>query len=203
MFCGMNAMVRYLVIILLTFLTHVSLKAQGVLALNNTSFKVQKIPLNFNDKKVFINPEKSPLTLIVFLSPECPLCKNYSLVLNNLYKKFKDTIQIVGVVPGKAYTSNEIQQFVTDYNVSFPTWIDSQKELSFYLKATITPEVVLIDKTGKLIYRGAIDDWVEELGQKKIKAEQHYLENAIIQYLQNKVIQIKQTRPIGCMINEF
>ena len=200
----MDGMVRYLtLLILFAFLTNVGLKAQGVSALGNASFQVQKIPLRFKDKKVFVKPDKSPLTVIVFLSPECPLCKNYSLVLNNLQEKYKETIQIVGVVPGKAYSSKEIQQFVTAYKVSFPTWTDPQKELSFYLKATVTPEVVMVDKRGLLIYRGAIDDWVEELGKKKIKAEQHYLENAIIQYLQNEDVTLKQTQPVGCLINEF
>ena len=61
----------------------------------------------------------------------------------------------------------------------------------------------MVNKSGKLIYRGAIDDWIEELGQKKIKAQQHYLQNAIIQYLQKEDIQLKQTRPVGCLINEF
>jgi hypothetical protein len=54
-----------------------------------------------------------------------------------------------------------------NYKLEIPVWIDLKKELSNYLQATVTPEVVLLNKKGELIYRGAIDDWVEKLGQKK------------------------------------
>ena len=164
---------------------------------------LQQIPLRAGSKKTFIETDRSPLTAVVFLSPECPLCKNYSLTLNQLTKKHGSTVRFYGVVPGKTYSPEAVRQFVDDYKISFPVLIDSQKEFSTRVEATVTPEVVVFRQSGDVVYRGAIDDWVQALGKKKQKPEQHYLEDAIARYLQNKEVLVKQTRPIGCLINEF
>ena len=81
--------------------------------------------------------------------------------------------------------------------------IDKEKVLSDYLKATVTPEVFLTNKTGQIVYSGAIDDWVTELGKKALQPQKHYLENAITQYLAGAPIQLSYTAAKGCLINEF
>jgi hypothetical protein len=162
-------------------------------------FSMEKV----NANKPFVSLDSATLNVFVFLSPECPLCKNYSLVLNRLTKKFSKEVAFYGIVPGRTYSKEDVQQFINEYTISFPVWIDLQKALSSYLKATVTPEVVMLTKTGQLVYRGAIDDWVQALGQKKAKAQKHYLEDAISRRLQKKEVPVKQTTPIGCLINEF
>lgn len=145
----------------------------------------------------------SPLNLFVFLSPECPLCKNYSVSLNRIQKQYEDDLNIIGIVPGKAYSTKEVKQYISDYKINFSVYIDSQKELTSYVKGTVTPEVILINSQGNLIYRGAIDDWVQELGKKKLKPQELYLETAISQYLKGESITQRSTIPKGCLINEF
>lgn len=165
---------------------------------------VQRFSLEgVNASTPFVSLDSAALTVFVFLSPECPLCKNYSLVLNALTKQFSNDVAFYGIVPGRAYSKSDVQKFIDDYTIRFPVWIDVQKELSSYVRATVTPEVVLLTKTGHLVYRGAIDDWVQALGQKKAKAQKHYLEEAISRRLQKKEVPVKQTTPIGCLINEF
>ena len=106
-----------------------------------------------------------PLNLFVFLSPECPLCKNYTAVLNKISRDFSvDSFVIIGIVSGKAYSPEEVNSFKKEYSVDFQLFIDKAKKLTNYLEATITPEVVLMSDKGRLIYRGAIDDWVTDLG---------------------------------------
>ncbi|MDQ3278130.1 MAG: redoxin domain-containing protein [Bacteroidota bacterium] len=168
-----------------------------------TTLKVQEYALQSNDEKAYIQLGKTPLTVLVFLSPECPLCKNYSLVLNRLQETFGSQVRFYGIVPGRTYSTSDVRQYVTAYKIQFPVWVDRQKALSNHVKATTTPEVILSAKSGSLIYRGAIDDWVQALGRKKAAPQQHYLEDAITRYLQNKDVLVKQTPPIGCLINEF
>ncbi len=164
---------------------------------------LNKIALESNGKKAFIETGKSALTVIVFLSPECPLCKNYSLTLNSLYEKYKSTVQFYGLVPGRTYSKETVAAFASEYKIGFPVWIDQKKEFSIAVQATVTPEVVVLDKANNIIYRGAIDDWVQALGKKKLKPQQLYLADALAQYLQTKSVLVKQTSPVGCLINEF
>jgi thiol-disulfide isomerase/thioredoxin len=145
-----------------------------------------------------------PLNLFVFLSPECPLCKNYTTVLNKVTKDFPfDSLIIIGIISGKAYSAEEVNSFKKEFSVDFQLFIDPAKKLTNYLKATITPEVVLINEKSKLIYRGAIDDWVTDLGKNKLRPEKEYLRLAVTQYINHQPILIKKTKPKGCYINEY
>ena len=145
-----------------------------------------------------------PLTLFVFLSPECPLCKNYTTVLNKLTKDFSaDSLAVIGIISGKTYSSEIVSSFKKEFSVNFQMFIDPAKKLTDYLQATITPEVVLMSEKGKLIYRGAIDDWVTDLGKNKLRAEKEYLRLAVAQYINHQPIAIKKTRPKGCYINDY
>src|SRR6476646_8584481 len=41
------------------------------------------------------------LLVFVFLSPECPLSKNYSLKLSEIKKRYDKQVNFVGIIPGK------------------------------------------------------------------------------------------------------
>lgn len=167
--------------------------------------RIKKISLvNESDQSGPLSEIFKPLTLFVFLSPECPLCKNYTTVLNKITKDFSaDSLAVIGIISGKAYSSEAVNSFKKEFLVNFQLFIDPAKRLTAYLQATITPEVVLINEKGKLIYRGAIDDWVTDLGKNKLRAEKEYLRLAVAQYINHQPISIKKTRPKGCYINEY
>ena len=168
--------------------------------------KIKKISLvDENDQSRPLTKDIfKPLNLFVFLSPECPLCKNYTTVLNNISQDFsRDSFVIIGIVSGKAYSTEEVNSFKKEFSVDFQLFIDPAKKLTNYLEATITPEVVLMSEKGKLIYRGAIDDWVTDLGKNKLRPEKEYLRLAVTQYINHQPISIKKTKPKGCYINEY
>ena len=145
----------------------------------------------------------APLILFVFLSPECPLCKNYTPVLNALEQQYRQTVKIIGVIPGRTYTSTTINAFAKKYKTGFPLLIDTQKKLTNYLHASITPEVVLLNDRYELLYKGAIDNRVKQLGVQRSHATENYLADAIAQWLQHTAIAVKRIPAIGCLINDF
>jgi peroxiredoxin len=141
------------------------------------------------------------LTAIVFLSPDCPLSQNYSLVLNDIQKTRKDVLQIVGVFPGMNYSNSEIVAFKNKYAIDFVLVRDHKEALVKYTHATITPEVFLYDSKAVLLYKGAIDDWAISLGKKKRQADHHYLRDAIENFLQHKEVSPSETKAVGCFIS--
>lgn len=143
------------------------------------------------------------LTAFVFLSPECPLCRNYTVTLNKLSNEFEKDLAIVGVIPGKTYRRKIIQDFKTEYHIAYPLQRDAKKKLSALWNATTTPEVVLVDAQYQVIYRGAIDDWAISPGRKKLSPQNMYLRNAVIQTLAGGEIAIRSTKAVGCLINDY
>ena len=192
---------RPLSLIFLLFLCTVALSQQSTT--HYSPRQIKNISLATPDDQAANLTLQKQLTLVVFLSPECPLCKNYAPILNKLKEDFNQQVNFIGVVPGTAYAKNEILAYSDRYKISFDLLVDKQKKLSQYLEASVTPEVLLIEQNGNLVYRGAIDDWVVNLGKKKLKAEHEYLRTAIQQYLYHQPVLVQRTTPKGCYINDF
>ncbi|PKK38247.1 hypothetical protein BWI96_00160 [Siphonobacter sp. SORGH_AS_0500] len=143
----------------------------------------------------------SPARVIVFLSPECPLCQQYSRKLTQLAQR-KD-LSVIGVFPGRAYDRADYEQFKRKYSIDFTLLTDANRSLVRALGATTTPEAFLIDGQGQVLYRGAIDDWVTALGKTRPQARHHYLASAIDAFFAHQPILPVQVSPIGCLINDL
>jgi peroxiredoxin len=200
----MKTMLKRCGVIVLIAFSFSKVKAQTELVQQFVSTdSISRIPLTDSKGRSSKYAPTAALTAFVFLSPECPICKNYSKTLNEMNARWKQQVSFVGIVPGKSYSKKDINAFAHSYNISFPLYTDKSFALSKKLQATTTPEVVLIDKTGKIRYRGAIDNWFVDLGKNRSKPTSNYLENAISQSLGGQAVIIYSTKPVGCLINDF
>jgi len=145
--------------------------------------------------------DSSQYMAIVFLSPECPLCQNYTLVLNRLSDQYKGRITLYGVIPGKAYSAGELEKFRTGYHLRFDLLTDRDFELVKLLKATTTPQVFLLSRQNEILYAGLIDNWAASLGVQRTVVTRHYLAAAIDAALNHLPIATRTTIPVGCLIN--
>lgn len=138
----------------------------------------------------------------VFYAPECPLSQKYTLTIASLFTKFGDKIKFVGVFPGSEEHIGQFENFKVKYKINYPLIKDEKLKLIATLKATVTPEVFLIDSSGKIVYHGAIDDWAIKLGKTRQQATVNYLENAIEGLLNNTTVETRYVKPIGCYIEQ-
>ena len=65
--------------------------------------------------------------VLIFLSPECPLCKNYLPGLVKLQNSNKQ-ITFYGIVPGNSYSLKEIKALKADYQINFELLSDRDKK---------------------------------------------------------------------------
>jgi thiol-disulfide isomerase/thioredoxin len=140
--------------------------------------------------------------VFVFLSPECPLCHSYSALLNDLASKYKaSNIEFVGIFSGVNYSNDEINKYLKEYSITFPTIIDKEYRFKYELNAKVTPEVFLVSKNNaEILYYGRIDNWAYALGKHRMKASEHNLKQSIELFLSNKPITNKYRNAIGCII---
>jgi len=140
-------------------------------------------------------------TVLVFVSPECPLSINYTKNLRELHQQFtEENILFLGVYAGNDLSVKEIEQFRKQYKLPFDILLDTRFELTKILAATKTPEVFLTDPWGGIQYRGAIDDWAIALGKVKTEVSTAYLALALEKWLMNEPIWPKETAVVGCPI---
>lgn len=74
--------------------------------------------------------------------------------------------------------------------------LDERSELANAFFARTTPHVYLFDKDLKLVYKGSIDDNVDD----SKKVSKTYLNDAIQNLKQGKTIDPAETKPVGCSI---
>ena len=75
-----------------------------------------------------IKPEGKTVVYL-FLSPECPLCRNYAPIVSQLSAKYKD-VQFYGIVSGRTFTKEEVKAYVRDYKIPFPVLMDVAKNIT-------------------------------------------------------------------------
>jgi hypothetical protein len=141
--------------------------------------------------------------VFLFLSPDCPLCRNYSLTLNQLYTQYGLTARFYGIIPGKSDPDEEVGAFVSKYHILFPLYRDPDRTVIKRLHAEVTPQAIVLDKNGRLVYSGLIDDWVADLGAQRAHVNRHYLREALDAEKAGQLPATGKTTPIGCLINAF
>lgn len=145
--------------------------------------------------------KNNKFTVVLFLLADCPACQSYSLTLNNLAKQFSSCgVKFYGVFPGHYGTTQEDMEFKKTYKISFPLLRDPEKKITSLLHAKVAPEAFLIDRNGKVLYRGRIDDWMYAVGKKRIKINSKDLQNAISESCEGKAVSKPATQAIGCII---
>jgi predicted glycosyltransferase involved in capsule biosynthesis len=145
-------------------------------------------------------PDSLNITVLVFLDVDCPISQYVIKPLNALQTEYKDQIEVIGIVPGTYYTNQELQDFATEFDVQFSSLIDPNLKLVKRLDAHITPEVFVLDRRGRILYQGAVDDKYLDLGKSKPLPNQSYLDEALCEFIDGNVIRNPKTEAIGCII---
>ena len=140
-------------------------------------------------------------TLFIFYDTECPICQKSSKRLQEMYVKFGRNVAFKAVFPTKSIKKSAIRQFNKEYNLSIPYVIDKAHTLVDRYDAKTTPEVVLLDETGKECYRGAIDNQFFGLGKYRPQTTEFYLQNALEAFVKNQPVLLNRTEAVGCLIN--
>jgi len=89
-----------------------------------------------------------------------------------------------------------MKQYAKEQGYTFSYVVDKNSMLANAFGATRTPHCFLFDKSGKLVYRGAIDDNIKDPNEVK----EHYLNDAIAAVASGKQVKTNSTKSIGCSI---
>ncbi|MCL7987844.1 redoxin domain-containing protein [Sphingobacterium sp. lm-10] len=155
--------------------------------------------LDINTNQGYTIQTDEPMVLL-FLSPECPLCQGYTQTINQLQRQFGSEVKFMGIFSGKSHRSDDIKQFADKYKLGIPMYLDPDFKLTQEVGASVTPSAALYTK-GVLQYIGAIDNAVPELGKKRVVVTQFYLQDAVESVLHGRPILITKTEAKGCYIH--
>ena len=136
-----------------------------------------------------------------FLHPSCPLSREYAPVLDHVAAGVaKAGIRFVGLIC-ESDDLKEVEAYRREYGITFPIHLDADFKLAEALNATITPEVVLVDRDRRIRYAGRIDDRYKIRGVMSPGDAEPELANAIQDLLAGREIREPRTKAAGCPID--
>ena len=142
----------------------------------------------------------SKLRVVAFLGCDCPVAKLYARRLEELQTRFAPRgVELIGVMSNQHDSIDDITRFAKELGLSFSLVKDPEQSLASQWKISRTAEVVLVDPSGMLHYRGRIDDQYAP-GISKSKVAREDLALAIESVLAGKQPQVAITEPVGCKI---
>ena len=185
-------------ITILAFLSFVSLCAQGAegaeVGQKAPAFSAQ----DQNGKVVQLADFAGKIVVLEWLNPDCPFVQRHAneKTMQTLADKYKDKDVVwLGINSGREAGNQADATWTQDNKLSYPILNDNSSAIARAFGAKATPHMFVIDKTGKLAYKGAIDN---DRNGDKTADKINYVARALDEILSGKIVSTPETAAYGC-----
>ena len=154
-------------------------------------------------------------TVFLFVRADCPISNRYAPEVGRLVQKFaSQDIAFALVYVDPSEPSEEIRQHMHDYGYHVAALRDNEHALVKMTGAKVTPEAAVFAPapsgapgdlvgTGRMVYRGRIDDQYVDFGKTRPAPTTHDLEDVLQAIVQGSAVSIQTTRAVGCFIQDL
>src|SRR5204863_8232082 len=98
-------------------------------------------------------------TVVIFIATKCPVSNAYNDRMEKVFEDYKTKgINVVGINANNTEPAAEVKSHAAEKGLKFTILKDDGNKIADRLGATKTPEVYVIDASGKLVYHGRIDN---------------------------------------------
>jgi hypothetical protein len=152
---------------------------------------------------VFAGAADRRATVLLFVTTECPISNGYAPEVRRICDAYsRQNIAFHLVYPDPDVTLADAQKHHKDYGHTCPAVLDPKHELVKKAGATITPEAAVFLPTGRLVYRGRINDLHLDYGKSRFAPTAHDLRDVLERVVQNQPVEPRFTTAVGCHIPE-
>jgi len=137
------------------------------------------------------------LVVLVFVSTQCPYSNAYNDRMRDIAGAYaKKGVLFVGINSNSTETVQDAVEHASKHGHTFTILKDPGNKVADLYDARRTPEAFVIDKSGKLVYHGRIDENYEDAS----KVASPDLKNALDQLLAGQPVAKAETKAFGCTI---
>ncbi len=139
---------------------------------------------------------KGNVTLVMFISVQCPVSNAYDDRMNELYKDYAAKgVKFIVLNANRTEPAAAVQEHAREHGFQFTVYKDENNVLADKFGATVTPETYVIDAAGVVRYHGSIDD-----AQNVARVTTQRLRLALDAVLAGKEPPQTETKAFGCSI---
>lgn len=145
-------------------------------------------------------PGRSQPTVLLFLSPDCPIANRYVPEIKRLLKEFNQRVDFFVVYVGYEVSAKEAKQHVKEFGLPVRGLLDPQLKLVHETGVTVSPEAAVVSAKGVITYRGRIDDLYDGHGTRRAQVNRRDLAIAVQETLANKKVTKPMIPATGCFL---
>jgi len=140
--------------------------------------------------------------VLFFVMTDCPVSNTYAPEIQHICADYGTK----GVACSLVYEDVQVdaagaRHHMDEYRYKdMPAIIDAGRRIAEAVKATTTPQAVVLDKAGKVRYSGRIDNFYAALGKPRRQATEHDLRDALDAVLAGRAVANPETKALGCYI---
>lgn len=144
-------------------------------------------------KEFTISEFKGKAVVLEWINQDCPVSRkaHEKSTMQDVYKRFADKgVVWLGIDSTHEMTAERNRVYAAKMGLAHPILMDPDSKVARQYQAKRTPHMFVIDKGGKLVYEGAIDD----------QKEQNYVAAALEDILAGREVSKSKTDAYGCTI---
>ena len=159
-------------------------------------------------KKHSLSDFEGKIVVLEWINFECPFVKKHynSKNMQNLQAKYskKDVVWLAICSSAKSkqgnFSNDEINERSKKHGANFTAYlIDENGKVGKMYGAKTTPHMYVINKEGKLVYAGGIDD-TPSTDTDDIETAKNFITAALDELLAGKRVSIQSSAPYGCSV---
>ncbi|MBN2430447.1 MAG: thioredoxin family protein [Acidobacteria bacterium] len=152
-----------------------------------------------NGNEVKLSEYKGKIVVLEWINPDCPFVQRHynNETMKKLADKYRDQDVVWLAVNSTHYMdAANNKQWAERFKLPYPILDDKTGTVGETYGAKTTPHLFIVDRMGKLVYDGAIDD--DPRGQSQSPLS--YVDSALQQLVKGAEVEVTETRPYGCSV---
>ena len=153
---------------------------------------------------------KGPASAIFFIATDCPISNWYAPTIQQVCREYGSrgvdcalVYEDVDLGATPAALDADVRTHLREYRYgAMPAAVDRTRAVAKRAEATVTPQVVLVDRGGAIRYRGRIDNAYADLGKPRQHVTSHDLRVSLDAVLAGRPVPAPETEALGCYITD-
>jgi peroxiredoxin len=189
----------------------------GLMAFVSSAFAVAEVgkpapdftATDIHGKTVKLSDYKGKIVVLESYNQDCPFChRHYTTGAMPQLQKDMSSNGVVWLIVNSVSTHNSSHRTPekalaewAEYKINANAWLDDGSgDIGRLYGMLTTPHMFVIDKTGTLVYEGAIDDHPDSDPENDPRKAHNYVRDAIGKVLAGEKVTTAKTKPYGCAV---
>jgi hypothetical protein len=146
--------------------------------------------------------------VLFFVATDCPISNSYAPEIQRICQHFGARgvscsliYEDVDTTASSEALDQQVRTHLREYRYSgIAAAVDRSRAVATRAGATITPQAVVVDRAGRIRYRGRIDNFYAALGKPRQQVTEHDLGDALDAIVAGRPVAKANTQALGCRI---